>query len=326
MKIIFYGTPDFAVGSLEKCIGAGHEVIGVVTQPDRQKGRGNQIQMSPVKECALKHDIPVYQPERVRDEESCAELEAISGQADVGVVVAFGQIMPARLLDAPRLGCVNVHASLLPAYRGAAPIQWAILDGLKTTGVTIMQMDEGLDTGDILTQKRIRIGAEETGGGLFDRLAELGAKLLVDTLPKLDAGELTPTPQGETTTAYAKMMTKEMGEIDWSLPAVQIERQIRGLNPWPSAYTKVNGKTLKIWKAMVWGQVKKEQSEDEAKHPRWDIPTDQKPGTVIVKDKRNLVIQCGEGALALEEVQMEGKKRMEITEFLRGMRNLHIGA
>ena len=298
MKVLFMGTPDFAVSTLKAIIEAGHEVIGVVTQPDKPVGRGKKIRFSPVKEEALLHDIPVFQPRKVRDPEVVKELSGLG--ADVGVVVAFGQILPKSLLDAPKYGCLNVHASLLPAYRGAAPIQWAILNGDEETGVTIMQMDAGLDTGDILTKETVKIESDETGGSLHDKLSEVGGRLLVETLALIEQGKLEPVKQGETTTEYASMLTKELGHIDWNRDALEIDRKVRGLSPWPSAYTRVNGKTFKIWSSEV------VEGDGSA------------PGTIIQKDRGKLVIACGSGALSLREVQMEGKKRMGIEDFLRG--------
>ena len=250
MKVVFMGTPDFSVGTLEALVEAGYEITGVVTQPDKPKGRGKQMMPTPVKEAAEKHGLPVYQPRRVRDAEAIEEIRKM--EPDVIVVVAFGQIIPKEILDMPKYGCINVHASLLPAYRGAAPIQWAVMNGDEVSGVTIMKMDEGLDTGDMLTKVEVPLAADETGGSLFDKLAAAGAKLLVETLPKLEKGEVTPEKQPEiSTTEYARMIKKEDGKIDWTKSAVEIERQIRAMSPWPSAFTKVNGKNLKIWDAKV---------------------------------------------------------------------------
>ena len=305
MKAVFMGTPDFAVPTLQKMIDMGIEVTAVVTQPDKAKGRGKKVIYSPVKECALAHDLPVYQPVRIRKEpEFIQTLRDM--QPDVIVVVAFGQILPKEILDIPRLGCVNVHASLLPKFRGAAPIQWSIIDGEKETGVTIMQMNEGLDTGDILTQKIVPITAEDTGESLFDKLCEAGGQLLLETLPKLENGSITPVKQDESKSSYAKMLTKELGHIDFSGSAVEIERLIRGLNSWPSAYTKYEGKTLKIWKSRVAENREKEQQ--------------QKPGTIVRVTDDSIYVQTGEGVLELLEVQLEGKKRMQVKDFLLGHR------
>ena len=302
MKIIFMGTPDFAVGTLEALIEAGHEVVLAVTQPDKPKGRGKEMQYTPVKECALKHDIPVFQPRRVREEECIEELRKYN--ADIMVVVAFGQILPKEILEMCTYGCVNVHASLLPKYRGSAPIQWAIIDGEEVTGVTTMQMDEGLDTGDMLLKTEVTIEPKETGGSLFDKLADAGAKLCVETLEALQNKTVTPIPQGETTTAYAKMLDKQLGNIDWNKTAVQIERLIRGLTPWPSAYTNWNEKVMKIWDAEV--------SDIDAE------TEDAKPGTIVKVEKDAFYVQTGEGLLKVCELQIPGKKRMDAGAFLRG--------
>ena len=298
MKIVFMGTPDFAVSTLESLIKGGHEVIAAVTQPDKPKGRGKAVQLTPVKEKAMEYEIPVYQPVKARDPEFVELLKGMN--PDVIVVVAFGQLLPKAILDIPKYGCVNVHASLLPKYRGAAPIQWAVIDGEEVSGVTTMRMDEGLDTGDMLEKAEIVLDAKETGGSLFDKLSALGGELILSTLEKMENGTITRTPQGESTTSYAKMLKKTMGEIDWSMEAVKIERLIRGLNPWPSAYTSLKGKTVKIWSAdVVAGN------------------TTGNPGRVTVsKDK--LLVECGEGFLSITELQLEGKKRMETAAFLRG--------
>lgn len=300
MRVVFMGTPDFAVGTLEAIIEAGHEVVGVVTQPDKPKGRGKTMQYTPVKEVALAHEIPVFQPVKVKEESAVEKIRA--WKPDVMVVVAFGQILSKELLDLPKYGCINVHASLLPKYRGSAPIQWAIIDGEPESGVTTMQMDEGVDTGDMLEQVVVPLSADETGGSLFGKLAQEGAKLLVHTLEQVEAGSLQPVKQEHTKATHAKMLDKQLGNIDFSKPAVEIERLIRGLNPWPSAYTKLQGKTLKIWKAAV--------VEAESKGAC---------GTIVSVTKHDLFVQTGEGLLQLQEVQLEGKKRMDIDAFLRGI-------
>ena len=302
MKVIFMGTPDFAVGTLEALIEAGHEVVLAVTQPDKPKGRGKEMQYTPVKECALKHAIPVFQPRRVREPECIEELRKYD--ADIMVVVAFGQILPKEILEMCTYGCVNVHASLLPKYRGSAPIQWAIIDGEEVTGVTTMQMDEGLDTGDMLLKTEIPVEPKETGGSLFDKLAQAGAKLCVETLEALQNGTVTPIPQGETTTAYAKMLDKQLGDINWNKTAVEIERLIRGLTPWPSAYTNWNDKVMKIWDAEV--------SDIDVEME------DAKPGTIVKVEKDAFYVQTGEGLLKVCELQIPGKKRMDAGAFLRG--------
>ena len=301
MKVIFMGTPDFSVGTLEALIEAGHEVVLAVTQPDKPKGRGKEMQFTPVKECALKYNIPVFQPRRVREVECIEELRKYN--ADIMVVVAFGQILPKEILEMTPYGCINVHASLLPKYRGAAPIQWSIIDGETVTGVTTMQMDEGLDTGDMLLKTEIPMDEKETGGSLHDKLAAAGAKLCVETLDALLNKAVTPISQGETTTAYAKMLDKQLGNIDWSQSAVAIERLVRGLTPWPSAYTDWNGKVMKIWEAAI--SIGSETEGAEV-------------GTIVRVDKDAFYVQTGDGVLEVRELQIPGKKRMDAGAFLRG--------
>ena len=300
MKIIYMGTPDFAVAPLEAILKAGHEVTAVVTQPDRQKGRGREVQYSPVKECALSYGIPVLQPLKIKEEDAVEELRKYP--ADIFVVAAFGQLLSEEILNMPRLGCINIHASLLPAYRGAAPIQWCVINGEEKTGVTIMQMAKGMDTGDILLQKEVVLDEKETGGSLFDRLMETGAELIVEVLPKIEAGELTPVVQKEELATYAGKITKDMGNIDFAKSAVTIERLIRGLNPWPSAFTHYKGKILKIWEADVVSECA------NAENPV--------PGTVIAMDKESFTLATGEGALRIRSLQPEGKKRMSCAEFM----------
>ena len=300
MRVIFMGTPDFSVGTLEALIAAGHEVCLAVTQPDKPKGRGGKMQYTPVKEKALFYNIPVYQPKRVRDPECVEELRKYN--ADVMVVVAFGQILPKEILEMTPYGCINVHASLLPKYRGAAPIQWAIIEGEEVTGVTTMQMDEGLDTGDMILKTEVPVAADETGESLHDKLAAAGAALCVETLKALEDGTAVREKQGESPTAYAKMLTKELGDIDWAEAAVKIERLVRGLNSWPSAYTHWNGKVLKIWRAAA------EAAET----------ADVQPGTVVSVEKESFAVQTGDGVLRVLEVQMPGKKRMDAGAFMRG--------
>lgn len=302
MKIIYMGTPDFAVAPLEAILKAGHEVTAVVTQPDRQKGRGREVQYSPVKECALSYGIPVLQPLKIKEKDAVEELRKYP--ADIFVVAAFGQLLSEEILNMPRLGCINIHASLLPAYRGAAPIQWCVINGEEKTGVTIMQMAKGMDTGDILLQKEVVLDEKETGGSLFDRLMETGAELIVEVLPKIEAGELTPVVQKEELATYAGKITKDMGNIDFAKSAVTIERLIRGLNPWPSAFTHYKGKILKIWEADVVSECA------NAENPV--------PGTVIAMDKESFTLVTGEGALRIRSLQPEGKKRMSCAEFMRG--------
>lgn len=302
MKVIFMGTPDFAVGTLEALVEAGHEVVLAVSQPDKPKGRGKEMQFTSVKECALKYNIPVYQPRRVRETECIEELRKYN--ADIMVVVAFGQILPKEILEMTPYGCINVHASLLPKYRGCAPIQWAIINGEEVTGVTTMQMDEGLDTGDMLLKTEVTIEPKETGGSLFDKLAEAGARLCVETLEALKNQTVTPIPQGETTTAYAKMLDKQLGNIDWNQTAIEIERLIRGLTPWPSAYTNWKEKVMKIWDAEV-SYIDVEME-------------DANPGTIVKVEKDAFCVQTGDGFLKVLELQIPGKKRMDAGAFLRG--------
>lgn len=300
MRIVFMGTPDFAVGTLEALIAQGHDIAGVVTQPDKPKGRSKTPKPTPVKEAALLHNLAVYQPKRVREPEFIQILSDIC--PDAIVVVAFGQIIPQAVLDIPRYGCLNVHASLLPKYRGAAPIQWAVIDGEAESGVTIMRMDAGLDTGDMITKVHVPLDREETGGSLFDKLSRAGAKLLVQTLKEIENGSAVYEKQpSDSPTPYAKMIDKKMGEINWQMSAVSIERLIRGLNPWPSAYTFLNGKNLKIWKADI------EAGEVSGN-----------PGEVISANKQGIRVCTKEGILNIKELQLEGKKRMEAEAFLRG--------
>ena len=293
------GTPDFAVGTLEAIIEAGHEVLLVVTQPDKPKGRSGALQFPPVKECAVAHGIEVFQPTKIRLEENVEFLRKYD--ADIFVVAAFGQILPKSILDMPKHGCINVHASLLPKYRGAAPIQWAVINGDPVTGVTIQQMDIGVDTGDIIVTKELAIAEDETGGGLFDKLAVVGAEACLEAMEQIANGTATRTPQNHEEATHVSMISKEFGNIDWNKSAVEIERLIRGLNPWPSAYTKLDGKTFKIWKAAV-------NPENSGKEV----------GCVCKNTKGCLEVQTAEGVLSLLEVQLEGKKRMEVDAFLRG--------
>ena len=298
MKVIFMGTPDFAVPTLEAIVKAGHEVVLAVTQPDKPKGRGKAVQFSPVKEKALEYDIPVYQPKRIREPECVKALQGY--EADVIVVVAFGQILPKEILDMPPFGCINVHASLLPKYRGAAPIQWVILDGEKETGVTTMHMDVGLDTGDMILKTVVSIEKKETGGSLHDKLSQAGADLLLETLKQLEAGTA-PRERQAGETCYAKMLEKSLGKINWEKSAEEIERLIRGLNPWPSAYTFLDGKALKLWDAEC------------ADGRETDLC-----GQIVEVNKSFFTVQTGRGLLKIKEVQLEGKKRMSTDAFLRG--------
>lgn len=301
MRVVFVGTPDFAVGTLREIIKAGHEVVAVVTQPDKPKGRGGAMSMSAVKEAALEYNLEVLQPVKAREEDFVNKLRTYD--ADVFVVVAFGQILTKEILDMPKYGCINVHASLLPRYRGASPIQWAVIDGCEYSGVTTMQMDEGIDTGDILMVEKVKLDEKETGGSLFDRLSDVGAKLLVKTLEAAQNGELKPVKQDESKATCVKMFSKSFGKIDFNKPAQEIERLIRGLNPWPSAFTYINGKMLKIWDADVSGE--------------YDVSGKQN-GEVVLVTKDAFVIKCAQSCLVVNEVQLEGKKRMKTGDFLRG--------
>lgn len=300
MRIIFMGTPDFAVGTFQALIEAGHEIVLTVTQPDKPKGRSGKPQFSPVKEEAVKRGIEVYQPKRIREAECVEYLRKY--QADCIVVVAFGQILPKAILEMPKYGCVNVHASLLPKYRGAAPIQWAVINGEKVSGVTTMRMDEGLDTGDMILKEEVVLAKDETGGSLFDRLARVGAELAVKTLRALEDGTAEFTPQNHEEATQVGMIKKQFGELDFTQPAKKLECLIRGLNPWPSTYTFYHGKTLKIWKANV------EEGGDSSQ-----------AGMIIGVDKHSFQIQTGDGILIPTELQLEGKKRMSTEAFLCGV-------
>ena len=300
MNVIFMGTPDFAVPVLEALLQSDrHTVTAVVTQPDKARGRSGRLTFTPVKEVAVRHGVEVYTPKRVKDAEFVEILRGIP--CDVIVVVAFGQILSKEILELPEYGCINVHGSLLPRWRGAAPIQWAILEGDKKTGVTTMQMDEGIDTGDMLLKKELLISAEDTGENLFEKLSKLGGPLLLETLALAEQGKLAPEKQKDEEGTYAGMLTKEMGELDFSMEAERLERYVRGLNSWPGAYTFFHGKRLKIWRAAA-------VSED----------TKEACGTVVRVEKDGFCVQTGKGLLKLLEVQPEGKKRMSTADFMRG--------
>ena len=298
MKLVFMGTPDFAVPCLEELIKAGHEIVGVFTQPDKPVGRKRVMTPPPVKVCAEKNGITVYQPDSVRTEECLSLMKELN--PDCVVVVAYGKIIPSEMLKLPKLGFVNVHGSLLPKYRGAAPIQWSIIDGEKKTGVTTMQMDDGIDTGDMLEVSETEIGENETAGELFDRLAEMGGKLIVSTLSKLEKGELTPIPQDHEKSNYAKIISKEMALIDFNMSAENVFNLIRGFNPWPIAYTIIGDKRLKVFAAEKIGSV------------------NGKAGEVVSSDG-TLTVAFGDGnGLKFTDVQLEGSKRMSVTEMLKG--------
>lgn len=302
MKIVFMGTPDFSLQPLKSLVEAGHDVSLVLTREDKKRNRG-ELSPTPVKELAQELDIPVLTPSKMKDEALIERLK--SENADFFVVVAYGKILPKEILDIPKLGCINIHASLLPEYRGAAPIQWSIIDGKKKTGITTMLMDEGLDTGDILKQYELPITDDETGGSLFDKLAILGGEAIADTIANFKS--ITPTPQGEATTEYAKMISKQMGEIDFNKSATEIERLIRGMNPWPSAYTKYEGKVLKIWEAEVAGNISELPN----------INLSENYGKIYSFNK-DIFIICNNSVLKVLSLQLEGKKRMSAKDFLLG--------
>lgn len=304
MKIVFMGTPDFAAAALKSLIDAGHEVVLAVTQPDKPKGRSGQLQTSPVKDVAVEAGIPVFQPVKIRLPEEVAELKKY--EADVYIVAAFGQILSQEILDMPKYGCLNIHASLLPKYRGAAPIQYVIVDGEEKTGITIQQMNAGIDTGDILYTVETAITEDETFETLHDRLTELGAKAIVDMLPLLEQGKITPVPQNDADSSYVKMIKKEQGHIDFTKSAITIERLVRGLNPWPSAFTFYNGKQMKVWVAKAINDASKASAEE--------------CGTVVAVAKDSIDVQTSEGVLRIYELQLEGKKRMTTQAFLLGMK------
>ncbi|TQQ84431.1 methionyl-tRNA formyltransferase [Peptacetobacter hominis] len=299
MKVVFMGTPDIAVPCLQKLIDEGHEVAAVVTQPDKPKGRGKKLAMPPVKELAVKYDIPVLQPVRARDEEFVKSIKEIN--PDLIVVIAFGQILGKELLEIPKYGCINVHVSLLPKYRGAAPINWVIINGEKKTGITTMYMDEGLDTGDIILSKEFDLDRYITAGELHDRMMVEGAEILKDTIDLIEKGEAKRTPQNHDEFSYAPIMDRNLGNIDFTKSAEEIHNLARGVNPWPGAYTFYNDVKMKIWKT----DVLNEKSSKE-------------PGTVLSVDKNGIKISTGDGILLVEEIQMPNKKRMPVSEYIKG--------
>ena len=300
MKILFMGTPEFAVPSLNALLGAGHTVCGVFTQPDKPKNRGMKLLPSPVKVCALSHEIPVFQPAKMRDGEALGYLRELD--PELIVVAAYGKILPSEILDYPAKGCINVHSSLLPKYRGAAPINWAILNGEAVTGVTIMHMAPALDAGDIIAQVSTPIGADETAPTLTARLAELGAELLVSAVEAIGAGTAARTPQDEADSTYAPMLSRELSPMDWSKPARTLHDQVRGLLPWPAAVAEFGGIRCKVFST--------------------DLPlqtTDAAPGTILEAGKRGIDIACGGGTvLHIDELQADGGKRMKAADYLRG--------
>ncbi|HDX8642808.1 methionyl-tRNA formyltransferase [Aeromonas dhakensis] len=302
LKLIFAGTPDFAARHLAALLSSDHEVVAVYTQPDKPAGRGQKLTASPVKELALAHDLPVYQPASLRKEEAQAELAALG--ADLMVVVAYGLILPKVVLDTPRLGCINVHGSLLPRWRGAAPIQRSIWAGDAETGVTIMQMDVGLDTGAMIRKMSCPIAADETSASLYDKLAELGPQALVDTIDAMAAGNIAAEAQDDALANYAEKLSKEEARIDWSMEAVAIERCIRAFNPWPISWFEVADQTVKVWQAEV-------ITQDHG----------QRAGTLLKADKQGIDVATGKGVLRLLTLQPPGKKAMSVTDLLNSRRD-----
>ena len=299
MRVVFMGTPDIAATCLKKILADGFEVVGVYTQPDRPKGRGMKMVQSPVKEVALAHEIPVFQPENFRDEETVQQLRQL--KPDVAAVVAYGRILPQKVLDIPAKGCINIHASILPKYRGSAPYQWAVLDGLKETGVTAMYLCREMDAGDIIDVSKTPIGPDETAGELLDRLAVLGAELLSKTLTSIDQGTVTATPQDESQVSYAPMLDKTMCPIDWNKTAQQVHDHVRGLHPWPVATAELAGTKFKIHATKV--------VEGKA---------GAATGTVLALTKTGLQVACGDGAVEILQLQAEGGKRMAAPDYFRG--------
>ncbi len=299
MKIVFMGTPDIAVPCLQKIIDEKYEILGVVTQPDKPKGRGKKLGMSPVKELAIGNNIPVYQPIKARDKEFIDIMKSLN--PDVIVVVAFGQILPKEILEIPRLGCINVHVSLLPKYRGAAPINWVIINGEEKTGVTTMYMDEGLDTGDMILKTEVNLDENITAGELHDKMMNIGAETLKETLKLIEEGTAPREVQNHEEFSYAPIMNKSLGNIDFSKSAREIHNLVRGVNPWPSAYTTYNGVTMKIWKTKVLN----EKSTKGA-------------GTIIDVSKEGIKVSTRDKVLLIEEIQMPNKKRMLVGEYIKG--------
>lgn len=299
LRILFMGTPQFACPTLQMLLDRGENVIAVVTQPDRPKGRGQQLQFPPVKELAISHGIPVIQPVKVRTPEAVEEIRVL--QPDLIIVVAFGQILPKVLLDIPRYGCINIHASLLPRYRGAAPLNWCIINGEQETGITTMMMDVGLDTGDMLLKRATAITPEDDASSLHDRLSLLGAETMAETLDLLIAGKLQPEKQDDSLSCYAPMLKKELGEINWNATTATIINLVRGITPWPGAYTKVDGKVVKIHKVRAGSGT-------------------GAPGEILQTGKTGIEAASADGSIIIEELQLEGKKRLPAGEFLAGCR------
>lgn len=299
MRVLFMGTPDIATGCLQKLIDEKYDIIGVVTQPDKPQNRGKKLGMPPVKELALKYDIPVYQPIKAREESFVEKLKDLN--PDIIVVVAFGQILPKSILDIPKFGCINVHVSLLPKYRGAAPINWVIINGEEKTGVTTMYMDEGLDTGDMILTEEFDLDDEITAGELHDKMKDIGADVLIETLKQIEDGCAPRIPQNHEEFTYAPMMNKSLGQIDWSKSARDIHNLVRGVNPWPSAYTIYDGLTIKVWKTKVLGET-----------------SDKEPGTILKVDKDGIRVSTKDNVILVKEIQMPGKKRVLVSEYIKG--------
>lgn len=305
MRAVFMGTPEIAATILSEVIKSEHEIVAVVTQPDKPKGRGHEMAFPPVKEVALLAGIPVLQPQKAKDPEFLAELTRLN--PDIILVAAYGKLLPKTILDLPRFGCINVHASLLPKYRGASPIQWAVINGDEKSGVTIMHMAEEMDTGDAILTQEVILDAEETAGTLHDKLAEIGGPLLLQAMDLLATGRAPRLRQNHEEATYVKMLDKAMGNMDFKQPAVVLERLIRGLNPWPSAFTKLDGKMLKVWKAKV------RPADSLSKEKRQEVP-----GTIVVVEKDGFGVITGEDILFVTELQLEGKRKMTTEEFMRG--------
>lgn len=306
MRVLFMGTPDIATGCLQKLIDEKYDIIGVVTQPDKPQNRGKKLGMPPVKELALKYDIPVYQPIKARDEEFVATLKELN--PDIIVVVAFGQILPKSILDIPKFGCINVHVSLLPKYRGAAPINWVIINGEEKTGVSTMFMDEGLDTGDVILQSEFALDDEITAGELHDKMTVEGAKVLCETLDLIKEGKAPRTPQNHDEFSYAPIMDKNLGHVDFSKSAKEVHNLVRGVNPWPSAYTNYMDKKMKVWKTKV-----------------LDEKSSKEPGTILKVDQDGIKVATKDNVILISEIQMPNKKRMEVKEFIKG-NTLEVGS
>ena len=299
MKVLFMGTPEIAATILQAIIKSKHEVVGVVTQEDKPKGRGKNLSMPPVKEVALEHGIEVFQPHIIKEESAINRLREFN--ADIFVVAAYGKILSKEILDIPKYGCINAHASLLPKYRGAAPIQWSIIDGEKLTGITIMQMDEGLDTGDMLFKAVVEIADDDTADTLYDKLSVCGGSLTVEALDRIEEGDIHPVKQEDSQATYAKMLDKSLGRLSFNRPSAEIERLVRGLNSWPGTFTYINGKTLKIWETKL-----------------TDIPSNGEPGTIHSTDGGRLFVNTLDNALEIISIQLEGKKRMDVKSFMLG--------